>query len=153
MKNLYSVALCLCLTLVATRSVTQPIREPDLNRPKLFQLLPDTISTDISRLVNLFTISVGHPVSIEISDIVSFIFHGDIISNTSKYDNRIQSIVVRSQNYPGAKLSFASATLDDGRVVYQGKIMSFTHGDLFDLREFGANYYFIKKGFYQVVNE
>ena len=139
MKNLRTFFLCACLLLGSLYSFAQgsrpiPINQPNLNKPKLFQALPDNIPVSVNNLVSLLNTPVGNTVNINLSDKPAFQFEGQVISAVSKYDNTIQSVVINSTNYNGARLTFSKISNRDGTVSYSGRIVSFQHGDLFELK-------------------
>lgn len=122
-----------------------------MNRPSLFQNLPDKISFRISDLTDLLDWQTGKDVSISLA--TNFNFQGVISSVSSISSNKLQSVVIRSTNFPGAALSFSKITKDDGSVSYVGRIISFQHGDAYEISQEKGQYYFVKKGFYDLVNE
>ena len=68
MKNLRTAALCVSISLYSLSSVAQtgdiPINEPNLNKPKLFQNLPDIIPVKMNNITVLMGAEVGRPVSL-----------------------------------------------------------------------------------------
>jgi len=153
MKNLVKGILCLFILFICLQSNAQtpPVREPDMNRPSLFQNFPEKISCRINDLSALLESEVGKPVSLSFANNLNF--QGVVSSVASKFDNSLQSVVVRSTNFPGAALSFSKITKDDGTVSYVGRIISFQHGDAYEISMENGQYYFVKKGFYDLVNE
>ena len=153
MKNLAKGFICLSLFLICLQSNAQtpPVREPDMNRPTLFQNLPNKISCRINDLSALLESEIGRPVSFSLADNLNF--QGVVTSVASKFDNTLLSVVVRSTNFAGAALSFSKITKADGTYGYVGRIISFQHGDAYEISLENGQYYFIKKGFYDLVNE
>jgi hypothetical protein len=153
MKNLLKGLLCLSVFCICVKSNAQtpPVREPDMNRPTLFQNLPEKISFRISDLSDFLESQTGKAVSVTIT--TNFNFQGVVSSIASMDNNKLQSVVIRSTNFPGAALSFSKITKDDGTVSYVGRIISFQHGDAYEITQENGQYYFVKKGFYDLVNE
>ena len=153
MKNLVKGFICLSLLFICLQSNAQklPVREPDMNRPTLFQNLPNKISCRINDLSALLQSEMGKPVSFSLVDNLSF--QGVVSSVASKSDNTLNSVVVRSTNFPGAALSFSRVTKEDGTYSFVGRIISFQHGDAYEIHLENGQYYFVKKGFYDLVNE
>ena len=154
--KLYSFSLSFlfcCATSFAQDRVV--LKEPDQNKPTLFANFPDKIPVEINELKNLFSNTAAK--GMEAND--SFIekklpgFKGKIISATSKYNNTVHSVVVRSTRFNGATLTLSSFTTTDGTVRYTGRIVSFQHSDLFILEKQNEQYFFIKKKFNELVNE
>ena len=153
MKNLVKGIICLSIIFVClkTNAQTPPVREPDMNRPTLFQNLPEKISCRITDLSALLEYETGRTISFAFTGNVNF--QGVVSSVASKFDNSLQSIVIRSTNFPGAALSFSRITKQDGSIAYAGRIISFQHGDAYEINLENGQYYFVKKGFYDLVNE
>jgi hypothetical protein len=153
MKNPVKGFICLSVIFVCleTYGQTPPVREPDMNRPSLFQNLPEKIACRISDLSSLLESETGRSVSFALTATSSF--QGVVSSVASKFDNSLQSIVIRSTNFPGAALSFSRITKQDGSIAYAGRIISFQHGDAYEISQENGQYFFVKKGFYDLVNE
>ena len=153
MKNLVKGIICLSLFLICQQSNAQtpPVREPDMNRPSLFQNLPNKISCRINDLSALLESETGKPVSF--SFVNNLNFQGVVSSVASKSDNTLNSVVIRSTNFPGAALSFSRIKKEDGTFSYVGRIISFQHGDAYEISLENGQYYFFKKGFYDLVKE
>ena len=153
MKNLVKGFICLSVFFVCikTNAQTPPVREPDMNRPSLFQNLPEKISCRINDLSSLLESEIGKTISFSFTGTLNF--QGVVSSVASKFDNTLQSVVVRSTNFPGAALSFSKITKEDGTFSYVGRILSFQHGDAYEISQENGQYFFVKKGFYDLVNE
>lgn len=153
MKNLVKGIICLSVFFisVAAKAQTPPVREPDMNRPTLFQNSPSRINCRVNELAGLLQKSTGAEVSIIISE--NLVFQGVVSSTAKMYDNKLQSVVIRSTNLPGAALSFSKIINEDGGVSFAGRIISFQHGDAYEITLENDQYVFVKKGFYDLVNE
>ncbi|MEI2739836.1 MAG: hypothetical protein V9F01_13765 [Chitinophagaceae bacterium] len=158
MKNLCTIAVCVSITLYSLNSSAQtgdviPLNEPNLNKPKLFQNLPDNIPVRMDNIISLFGIGVGQQVSMSMSDVTPFQFEGNVVSAVSKYENSIQSVVVKSTNYPGARFTISKITDENGNISYRGRILSMQHGDMYELKGDNNQFILIKRKFYDLVNE
>lgn len=157
MKNLRTSVVCACVALCSLGSYAQespaPVNEPDYNKPKLFAGLPDQVQLNSDDLGSLFTASIGSSASLRLASDNQLRFDGQVVSSGSKYGNTLQSVVIRSTNYNGANLTVSKITQPDGSVVYRGRIVSLKHGDLYELVQRDGNYLFIKRNFYDLVNE
>jgi hypothetical protein len=155
MKNLVKGIICLSVFFIGVKLNAQdpavPVREPDMNRPSLFQNLPEKINCRVADLSALLQAEVGTTVSFAFAGNVNF--QGIVSSVATKFENTLQSVVIRSTNFPGAALSFSKLTKEDGTVSYVGRIISFQHGDAYEITNENGQYYFVKKGFYDLVNE
>jgi hypothetical protein len=157
MKNLRTPFVCLCAILISLCSFAQtekdPINEPDYKKPKLFSNLPDRIPVSIEKINDLLNTTIGNTTSLKVAEGTAQQFDGEVISKATKYENRIQSIVIRSTNFNGARLSISKITKEDNTVVYTGRIISFEHGDLYELQNLSGQLTLVKKNFYDLVNE
>lgn len=148
----------LTLLLIATTGSAQtkaPLNEPDRNRPRLFNKMPDEMQVDLSDIDQLIlpARSSARSESLMKGDKKCAAFTVQYISATSLYENKVYSVVLRLPEYPGATLTLSSSTNADGTVAYTGRIISFRHGDMYELVKKGAGYIFKKRNFYDVVNE
>jgi len=157
MKNLRTVVCCVCITLVGLAASAQhqtvPVNEPDQNKPLLFGGLPDVIPVDINSLTSLLKDPVGTTVSLSLSPNARFVFEGQVVSTAGKNETDIQSVVIRSNNFNGAMMSFSRTENTDKSTLYVGRIVSLKHGDLFELQNRNGEYFLVKKRFYDLVNE
>jgi len=157
MKNIRTTVLCVCITLYNLSSFAQeqkiPINEPDYNKPKLFSHLPDKIPVSIEKINEIITSPVGRTTGFRLSETSDFQFDGEVVSTASKYGNSIQSVVIRSGTYEGARLTVSKITNTDGSISYTGRIISFKHGDLYELQNQDGQLLLVKRNFYDLVNE
>ncbi|MCW3117422.1 MAG: hypothetical protein JWM28_1504 [Chitinophagaceae bacterium] len=154
MKHLKQGILCLLLicvySIVSAQKITLP-KEPDHKRPKLFVDIPDRVPVAASVFLPLLNLKSGQPASISLSD--KFTFDGTVVSVASKYNGAIKSIVLKSTNRAGANLSISQTTNPDGSLSYQGRIVSFQHGDCFELKTENGQYILVKRNFEDMVND
>ena len=157
MKNLRTPALCLCAMLFSLCSFAQnekdPVNKPDYKKPKLFSNLPDKIPVSIDKINALLSTPVGNAMSLKVAEGSALEFNGEIVSRASKYENSIQSVVIRSTNFNGASFTISKITKADGTVSYSGRIISFQHGDLYELQNQNGQFVLVKRNFYDLVNE
>lgn len=150
------VLVALLFTTLATAQYKEhaPLNEPDLKRPRLFDKLPAEIPVSVAELNKLLSgeITAGRQANIgaEAESKLSP-FKGTIVSSAK--DHQMRSVVIRSEAFNGATLTISSSTNSDGAVTYRGRIISFKHGDAYDLQQRDGQYYFVKKGFYEMVYE
>jgi hypothetical protein len=154
MKNLRTILCCASICLSALISSAQekdvPLNQPDLSKPELFKQSPDKLSIDINQVAGLLVSPIGETVIINLP---SFRFEGKVISTVSKYENAIQSVVIRSTNFEGATLTISKTIDAAGNPVFTGRILSLKHGDLYELKQINNDITLVKNKFYSVVNE
>ena len=158
MKNLITPVLCVCITFCSLFSAAQDqkviVNEPNYNKPRLFDNLPEVIPVSIESQNDLVNAKTGVSINTTLSsDARTAPFEGKVISSVSKYDDKLQSVVIKSTNYNGATLSISKVISDDGSIKYNGRLMSFQHGDLFVLQQKDAGFLLVKKNYYDLVNE
>ena len=155
MKYLQLAGLCLFLSFVCATTSAQnsiPVNEPDQNKPKLFTNLPDRIPVDISNLLSLMNVETRKEVILKLGPNNIQGFSGKVISANNAYHD-IRSVVIRSSNFNGATLTLSSSIQPNGTVKFTGRIISFQHGDLYELQNQNDQYILIKKNFYDLINE
>ena len=145
--------LLYCATGFAQNRAT--INEPDYHKPALFANFPDKIPVTIDELKSLFSNDAarGKDAAVNFADKKLPGFNGKLVSISSKYNNSIRSVVIRSTNFNGATLTLSSSTTTDGAARYTGRIISFQHGDLFVLQKENDQYFLIKKKYHELINE
>jgi hypothetical protein len=170
MKNSSTAVLCLYFVLSAFVSRGQnqkiPLNEPDYNKPKIFQNLPDSIPVDAATLSNLFTVSKGQTVAPSFtnrSTSASFQLRGEVISKSDNTPLNVQSraashaaissMILKLSDYNGANFTISRITNPDGTAQYTGRIINFKSGDLFVLQTVNGKLMLVKKDYYALVNE
>jgi hypothetical protein len=159
MKNLRTTVLCACITLCSLISAAQNqkfiINEPDYNKPRAFDNLPEVIPVSSNNLNELVNSKTGVRITTTFSsDSKTAPFEGQVVSAVSKYEDKVQTVFIKSSNYNGATLYISKVTTDDGTVKYNGRLMTdFRHGDLYILQQKKDGFALVKKNFYDVINE
>jgi hypothetical protein len=154
MKHLKSGILCLLLISIIAVASAQKVITPDQHanlKPRLFKDIPDRLPVAASKFHALLTLKKGQPASINLSD--KFTFKGTVVSSVSKYNDAIESTVIKSEDFPDATLTVSKITKSDGTVVYRGRIISFEHGDCFELKNENGQYILVKRNFDDMVND
>ena len=154
MKNTSTLvisAIFSCITILTqAQDKSIPINEPNYNKPKLFQNLPDRIAVDASTLENLFSLDVNHAASINMAGIQ---FQGNVSSKNNTDVTQSSTIIINLTNYPGANFTLTKISKPDGTINYAGRIVSFQHGDLFELQNQKGNWLLVKRNYYELINE
>jgi len=153
MRTLSTSVLSVCITLCSLCTFAQdqkiPLNEPDYNKPRLFNDLPDRIDFNPANLVNLFQLKMGQSVTIPLTS--GFNYTGEVVSTSNEAN--VTSVVIRSTNRAGARLTFTKVTDANNAVKYIGRIISLQYGDTYEIVLENDQYYFKKKGLYDLVNE
>ena len=160
MKNLRTSFACLCMTLCSISAFAQkadpadniPLNQPDYNKPKLFSNLPDQIPVEPNDFTSLLSNKNGNAVEYKFNNTMRI--EGEVISVSDAAEKQFSSVVVRSSNYPGAVMTITKVTdAATGNISYTGRIISMKHGDLFELQQKDGKYIFVKRNFYDLINE
>jgi hypothetical protein len=159
MKNPRTYVLCACITLCSLFSAAQGqkfvLNEPDYNKPHLFDNLPEMIPVSVDNLNSLVNSKPGASINTTFSnDVNSVSFEGKVVSAVSKYEDKVQTVMIKSTNYNGASLYISKVITDDGTIKYNGRLMgSFQNGDQYVLQQKDGGFALVKKNFYDVINE
>jgi hypothetical protein len=155
MKNLGPAVLTACISFFCITGFAQlqkqtlPVNEPDYNKPKLFADLPDRIDIDLKNFVGLFELQPGQPTNVLVNSTVNF--SGQVISKASGVNSI--SVVVRLTDRPGARLIFSKVIDENNSEKYLGRIISIKHSDCYEIVSENGQYYFKKKGIYDLMSE
>lgn len=157
MKNLRTATLCISVMFYSLCSLAQngkpPINEPNYRKPRLFENLPNTIPVTVEDMNNLISKEVGLPVSLRLSAASNSLFDGEVVSTENVVGNGLKSVVIRSSNFNGARLTLSKVITAEGEVTFVGRIISFQHGDLYELEKQDGQFVLVKKNYYDLVNE
>jgi hypothetical protein len=147
------VLFSVCMLQVEAQQDTKklPISQYDFNKPKLFKDLPDRINVSLKNFDNVFDFEVGKSVDLPFS--FNFQFSGIVVSKAEDVASNVKSIVIKSTNKVGATLALSRMINPDNTITYRGRIMSFKHGDAYEIANENGSYYLVKKGLYDLYEE
>ena len=144
------VLTCLCYAHASAQSLS-PVNEPDYNKPKVFADLPNKMGLNAQSLDALLNFEVGGKVQYAIAP--AFNFQGVVVSKSDAADLSSKTVVIKSVNRQGATLTFTRNLNADGTYTYRGRIISFKHGDAFEVTEDNGQLVLLKKSLYEMFNE
>ena len=147
------VLLSVCMLQVAAQQDTKklPVSQYDYNKPKLFKDLPDRINVPLKNFDNVFDLEEGKSVDLPFAS--NFQFSGVVVSKAEDVASNVKSIVIKSTNKVGATLALSRMINPDNTITYRGRIMSFKHGDAYEIANENGSYYLVKKGLYDLYEE
>lgn len=154
MKTLKTIAITALFGLSFLSSKAQekiPINQPDYNKPKLFEDLPQKMNLTISDMESLFDLSVGTPVMAKLTK--TFHFKGIIVSKSGNLGTSVRSVVINSTTRKGAVLTFTRITNEDGSFIYRGRILSKESIDAYEIVKENGQYILQKKNYFEMVRE
>jgi hypothetical protein len=153
MKKLKAGAIGVLLTVCYLHSEAQdqkiPLNEPDHNKPKLFNHLPQKMNLKLSEVESVFNYSVGTAIKLRVTD--NLLFQGTVVSKSE--DATVKSIVVKSSELQGAIFTFSRTTKEDGSFNYVGRIMSRNNGDAYEIKTENGQYILQKKNLHELIAE
>ncbi len=156
MKNLCTISMCVLLAIsgITVNAQTRiPLNEPDQNKPMLFSNLPEKIPVNTSDLDAYFTIQVGNSTQLNLVSGMNQKFEGNLVSRSDRSADGVQTAIIRSTNFNGARLTVTKRLNEDGSTTYLGRIISVQHGDLYELQNLQGQWFLVKKNYYDLVNE
>jgi hypothetical protein len=157
MKNHRTTMLCVCITLFSlctyAQNQTISVTQQDNNSSLPFSNLPDLIPANIADLNTLLNAPVGQSVKINPGSDFRLTLEGQVVSISSKFENTVQSVVIRSTNFPGTRLTFSKISSPDGTLSYAGRILNIQNADLFELQNQNGQFVLIKKKLNDFVND
>jgi hypothetical protein len=157
MKTLKIIAICAFFSLSYFYSNAQEnlprINEPDYNKPKVFDDLPQKMNLTISDMESLFDLSVGTPVLAKLTK--SFHFKGTIVSKSGNAETTVRSVVIKSttNTRQNAVLTFTKINNGNGDFTYKGRIISNASIDAYEIIKEKGQYILQKKNYYEMVRE
>lgn len=154
MKTLKTIAFTALLGVSSLFSQAQenvPINQPDYNKPKIFNDLPQKMNVAIGDLSPLFGLPVGSSVIAKLNK--SFPFKGTIVSKSGTNGSPVQSVIIRSVTRQGAVLTLTKLNNPDGSYVYHGRIISKESIDSYEIVKEDDQYVLQKKNYYEMIRE
>jgi len=126
-----------------------PINQPDYNKARLFEEIPQKIQLKVSDMESLFDFSVGTSVTAKFSK--DFYLHGTVMSKS--IDATVKAVIIKATNKKGAVFTFTKITKPDGSSLYKGRILSRDNSDAFEIVKENDQYILQKKNYYEIVSE
>lgn len=125
------------------------IHEPDYSRPAGLSDLPDSFNCKLQDISILQNSGRGDNIVLKLAD--DFQLKG-IVTSLQLFSSR-NTIVVRSTNFPTYTLSLIWWKNADNQTIVIGRLISFTRKDALVLQNREGNYVWVKKDYYELVNE
>lgn len=152
MKILTNGILCLFFSCTFVAATAQPpINEPDYNKPKLFQDIPERLNVRLHDFEKLLEAPLGKSINIPLHGMASL--NGHVVSKSEITDTKVQSVVVKLTNRKGANFTFTRILNDEGQFEYSGRIISREHGDCLEIVLDHGQYVFRKVGLHDLLAE
>lgn len=138
MKKPFTGLVLLLCSLFSYKSFAQVTT----TKPAIFAAYPLNIILQESQLAQYFTKAEGATSDVALTP--GFQFAGKVSSNIQKYPN-LQSVVVRSSNFPGAVLQVSKITNQDNSISYSCHIISHEASDGYEMKPSGNGEYVLSK--------
>lgn len=157
MKILKTGAICVLTCLCYVHSAAQQNQQPavteksDYVKPRIFADLPSKLQLNVQMLENMLNDEVGTRVNFALGQ--GFQFQGLVVSKSDATDKHTRTVVVKATNRQGVALTFTRNTNTDGTYSYLGRMLSFKHGDAFEITEEGGQLLMVKKEQHHLLEE
>ena len=149
--NAFCVLLSMCILQASAQEDKELVSQYDYNKPRLFKELPNRISVKPRDFDGIFDLELGKAITLPFSS--KFSFHGTVVSKAEDISANVKSIVIKSSNKNGASLALSRIINEDNTISYNGRIMSFKHGDAYEIVFEKGSYYLEKKDLYDIYEE
>ena len=149
MKILKTGALCVLTCLCYVHSGAQQQQpsfasESAYNKPKIFTELPNKVPLNRPTLESLLSDEVGR---------LALLRHSVSRMTLERADAHSKTVVVKATNRQGVTLTFTRLTNEDGTYSYAGRMLSFKHGDAFEITEDKGVLVLVKKELHDMFDE
>lgn len=144
----FLVLLTILLSLAAAAQQNL-IHEPDYSRPAGLSALPDSFNCKLQDISLLQNYRRGDSISLSLADDLKL---NGVVTSLQLFSSR-NTMVVRSTNFSTYVLSLMWIKSDDNQMVVTGRLISFTHKDALVLQSREGAYKWVKKDYYELVNE
>lgn len=156
MKILKTGALCVLTCLCYVHSGAQQQQpsfasESAYNKPKIFTELPNKVPLNRPTLESLLSDEVGKKVAFTLGQ--GYQFQGIVVSKSDVADAHSKTVVVKATNRQGVTFTFTRLTNEDGTYSYAGRMLSFKHGDAFEITEDKGVLVLVKKELHDMFDE
>ena len=147
------VLTCLCYVHAAAQQNQQPAvsEKSDYVKPRIFADLPQKLQLDVPMLEGMLNDEVGKRVHFALSQ--GFQFQGVVVSKSDATDIHSRTVVVKASNRQGVTFTFTRNTNTDGTYSYLGRMLSFKHGDAFEITEDQGRLVMVKKEQQDLIEE
>jgi len=147
------VLACLCYVHVAAQQNQQPAvsEKSDYVKPRIFADLPHKLQLNVPMLESMLNDEVGKRVHFALGH--GYQFQGVVVSKSDAFDKLSRTVVVKATNRQGVTLTFTRTANTDGTYSYLGRMLSFKHGDAFEITEEEGQLVMVKKEQKDLVEE
>jgi hypothetical protein len=143
MKNLYAtgfLVVCLFVSIDVAAQDPSLVKQQIPDKPLLFAALPEKFECTLPELEKASASRTDDKVRLQFG---KFIFAGEVIARVQRSET-VESINIRSTNYPGALFNISITTQADNSKTISGRIIHPQSGDVLILTE-ENNRYFLRK--------
>jgi hypothetical protein len=152
MKILKTGALCVLTCLCYASASAQQAslnHEVDYNKPKIFADQPHKLPLNVQTLETLLNYELGEKIKFSFAS--NFHFQGAVVSRSDA--DSTKTVVIKSTNHLGATLTITRNTNADGTYAYIGRMLSFKHGDAFEISQENGQFMLVKKSLHDLFDE
>ena len=154
MNILKTGAFCVLTLLCFVQSNAQQptiVTESVYNKPKIFAELPNRLQLNLQILEGLLNDEVGKKINFSLAQ--GYQFNGVVVSKSDATDTQTKTVVVKATNRQNVTFTLTRTTNLDGSFSYMGRMLSFKHGDAFNITEENGQIVLVKKELHDLVEE
>lgn len=147
----FLVLLTLILGQLKAQDPNIPLNEPNYNKPRLFGNLPSRIFISVGQIEQLLHSSNGQTIQV-IDSSSNTIISGKVLSVVGKNNDTIRTVLISCDSFANARLTITRVRFQANN-RYTGHIISFEHGDVYELKLENNQWFFVKKDIYDIISE
>src|SRR5690606_7053091 len=134
-----------CYTHVAAQQNQQAAvsEKSDYVKPRIFAGLPQKLQLNVPMLEGMLNDEVGKKVHFALGH--GYQFQGVVVSKSDAADKHTRTVVVTATTRPDVTFTYTRNTNADGHYSYLGRMLSFKHGDAFEITEESRQVVIVKK--------
>lgn len=140
MKNLTLWVFACVFACLQASSQQVPLEQHPVEKPLLFNQLPEKIYCSENGLQQLFTAALNSNLTASLSS--QFKIEGTVIARANVSSNQL-SVNIRCNNFKNALLNISRLAQPDGSFNYVGRLLSPQHGDILLLWQENGQYVFV----------
>ena len=123
------IAIMLCLSVCTITGIAQKTNSP---KPSLFSSYPSTINLSENTIKQLFAASEGQIIDMAFEG--NFKLHGPVISKISKYNNSLQTMVVKLPAFNNILFSISKIVENEKSTIFRGHLFNSRYADSYELK-------------------
>jgi hypothetical protein len=130
-KTIVTVALMFVFFSVKAQDKFEPISDPFVNKPSVFESVPDSISLSVNFLESIFQVPTGTEITMPMPG--NRTMPGILVSSVIRPISGIATSQVKLTGYTRMMLTVSKSVTPEGKIVYSGRAFSPDYADCFTI--------------------